>query len=112
MKIPNLTQPMTLEEALRVSDGAGGYTETWVGLGVVWAHIRAGSGREKADASATISSVPYRITVRAAPHGATNRPRADQRFRLGARLFNIVAVIEADSAGRHLVCHAVEEVSV
>ena len=53
----------------------------------------------------------YRIVVRAAPMGSDARPRPDQRFREGARVFAIRAVAEEDAAGRYLVCFADEEVA-
>jgi head-tail adaptor len=53
--------------------------------------------------------VTCRITVRGAPVGAEQRPRPDQRFRDGSRLFRILAVTERDAAGRYLLCFAREE---
>ena len=55
------------------------------------------------------SAMGYRITVRAAPVGAPSRPRPDQRFREGARVFRILAVAERDAVGRYLTCFAEEE---
>jgi len=54
--------------------------------------------------------MPYRITVRAAPLNSPRRPRPEQRFRDGARLFRILAVGELDARGQYLVCFAQEEV--
>jgi head-tail adaptor len=42
--------------------------------------------------------------------GSDRRPRPDQRFREGARLFRILAVAEADAQGLYLTCFAREEV--
>ncbi len=50
------------------------------------------------------------ITLRAAPVGSTARPRPEQRLRLGARIFTILAVAERDATGRYLVCFSREEV--
>ncbi|WP_456388451.1 head-tail adaptor protein [Profundibacter sp.] len=110
MSAPNLNRKLVLEDAEQVPDGSGGYAENWVALGVVWAEITAGSGREKAGEFITVSSVPYRITVRAAPVGAPSRPKADQRFRDGSRLFRINAVTELSGRAHYLVCYANEEV--
>ncbi|MEM6276507.1 MAG: head-tail adaptor protein [Pseudomonadota bacterium] len=110
MRMPSLNRPLLLEERARASDGAGGFTETWMPLGTLWAELKAGSGREKAEGLATLSLANYRITVRSAPHGAPSRPKADQRFRDGARIFRILAVLEAGKDGRFLQCNAVEEV--
>jgi head-tail adaptor len=72
--------------------------------------VVAGSGRDVAGEEVTVSSVPYRITVRGAPVGAPSRPKADQRLRDGTRLFRIIAVTERDSSGQFLTCFAREEV--
>jgi head-tail adaptor len=106
-----LTRPLVLEAATRVPDGAGGFSESWAPLGVLWAELRAGSGRDRDEGPFTIASVPYRIIVRGAPEGAPSRPKPEQRLVDGARIFRILAVAEHDPAGRYLVCHAREEVS-
>ena len=93
MGVIQLTRRLTLEEAQSTPDGSGG------------------SGRERAAEFATVSSVPYRITVRAAPFGAPSRPKPDQRFREGTRLFRILAVADNDDQGRYLTCFAQEEVA-
>ncbi len=106
----HLNRKLVLEEAARVADGAGGQVESWVALGTLWAAIKAGYGREYGQKFVTVSKVSYRITVRAAPDGAPERPKPDQRFRDGNRVFRIVAVSEMDGRGHYLVCHAREEV--
>ena len=110
MRAPRLNRKLVLEEAQRAADGAGGFAVIWVTLGAVWASVDPGSGRERAGEFATLSSVPYRITVRGAPQGAPSRPKPDQRFRDGARIFRITAVTEADELGQYLTCFAQEEV--
>lgn len=109
MRPPRLTRRLVLEEARRLADGAGGFTLHWDAKGAVWAEVRAGAGRERAGDLVTLSTVPYRIIVRAAPQGAPSRPRPEQRFREGQRLFRILAVSEAEAEG-YLVCFAHEEV--
>ena len=104
-----LNRPLILEERVRVPDGAGGYSETWSALGTLWAELRASSGREAEGEFVTLSRATYKITVRAAQVGYPSRPKPDQRFRDGARIFVIHAVVEAGTDGRFLVCHAQEE---
>ncbi len=111
MRSPVLNRSLVLEGPVQIADGAGGYSRDWQPLGVIWAELKAGSGRETAAFAATVSRVPYRITVRAAPYGAPSRPQAGQRFRDGARVFNILAVAEKDAHARFLTCHAEEEVA-
>lgn len=109
MKVPHLTRALVLETSQRVPDGAGGFSENWVALGTLWAEMVAGAGRDPAGEEVILSSVGYRITVRAAPVGADMRPKPGQRFREGSREFPILAVADRDAAGRFLTCHCREE---
>ena len=109
MSVPRLNQPLVLEEPVRVSDGAGGFTEGWIALGTLWAEISARSGREVGASGAPVSRVGYKIVVRAAPFGTPERPKPEQRFRNGSRIFAIQAVAERDPEGRYLTCFADEE---
>ncbi|MEL6608700.1 MAG: head-tail adaptor protein [Pseudomonadota bacterium] len=109
MKRPMLNRALTLEAKERAPDGAGGFVETWTPLGTLWCEVKAGTGREAGRDFATLSRVPYQIALRAMPYGAPSRPKPDQRFRDGARLFTILAVTDRDPEGRYLVCNAVEE---
>lgn len=111
MSAPVLNRRLVLEDVVRVADGAGGFTESWLPLGELWASLKAGSGRERLGGTLTVSAVPYRVIVRAAPFGAASRPRPDQRFRDGDRVFRILAVADDDSGQRYLTCHCTEEVS-
>ncbi len=108
-RAPNLSRALLLETPVSVPDGAGGFSVTWQDLGTLWAEIRAGSGRERFAALGPAGEVSLRILVRAAPVGSDQRPRPDQRFREGARIFRILAVTEADVQGRYLICTAREE---
>ncbi|WP_424940213.1 head-tail adaptor protein [Aliiroseovarius sp. S253] len=111
MTRPNLNRKLSLEEPVRVADGAGGFTQSWQTLGELWAEVKHGSGRERAAGFATVSSIAFRITVRAAPDGAPSRPKPDQRFRDGSRIFRILAVTEAYAGAQYLTCFSQEEVS-
>lgn len=106
-----LNRPLVLEERVEVSDGAGGLTTSWAALGTLWAAVDARSGRAGRQGDAVVARASFRITVRAAAVGAPSRPRPDQRFRDGARVFRILAVAEADAGARFLICFAQEEVA-
>lgn len=110
MKKPDLNRSLVLETPVSVPDGAGGFSETWEELGRHWAEVRPGTGREKAADFVTLSTVPYRITVRAAAPGGQSRPGAEQRFRDGDRIYRILAVTERDPSARYLLCFCREEV--
>lgn len=109
MKAPELNRKLLLEAPVRTADGAGGYTTTWTPLGTLWAEISGRTGREARGVTTPLSRAAYRITVRAAPHGAPSRPSPEQRFRDGTRIFQINAVTERGADARYLVCHAEEE---
>lgn len=110
MKPPRLNRKLILEAPQRVPDGAGGFAESWSALGEVWARVEARTGRETSGEATPLAQVSYRITLRAAPVGSSARPRPEQRFREGSRVFRINAVAEAGESGRYLTCFADEEV--
>ncbi len=105
----NLNRLLVLEQSVRLSDGAGGFTQSWAPVGSLWAEIVPGAGGNSGGEEVTLSSVRYRITVRGAPEGSPRRPVPEQRFREGARVFLILAVTEHDPQGHHLTCFAREE---
>ena len=105
-----LNRPLVLEAVVRVADGSGGFSEAWATLGTLWAEVVPGTGRDVAGEETFLATVPYRITVRGARQGAPSRPKPDQRFRDGGRVFVILAVTERDPEGHYLVCFAREEV--
>lgn len=111
MSAPQLNRHLVLETPERAADGSGGFTESWTALGSMWAEVSARTGRERAEAGVLVSSVAYRIIVRGALYGAAARPKPEQRFREGDRVFVIQAVAERDPEGRYLTCFATEEVA-
>ena len=109
MNAPRLNRKLVLEAPERLSDGGGGYVNGWQPLGVLWAEVTPRTGGETAQSGAPISRMSYRITVRGAPMGSSQRPAAQQRFREDERIFTIEAVTERDPEGRYLTCFAQEE---
>lgn len=110
--VVHLNRKIILQGAQRTPDGAGGYAETWGQLGTLWAEIRAGAGSERSEDLLTVSRVPMKVIVRGAPIGSPRRPKPDQRFVEGGRIFSILSVSEMDARGRYLVCQACEEVAI
>ena len=106
-----LSRRLLLERPLAAPDGAGGFAQTWVTLGAVWAEVVARGGRETDGGVISLAAAKYRITLRGAPVGAGQRPTPECRFREGDRVFAIDAVTEKDGQGRYLICHATEEVA-
>ena len=93
---------LTLETPIASSDAGGGQTISWVALGAHHADISPASGVEPFTGSAQAQRVTHRILVRA--HPAAARPRPDQRFRRGDRIYDVKAVFDSDGYGRRLTC--------
>ena len=110
MKAVHLSRALMLEDPVEVADGAGGLELNWSSLGRLWAEVVPATGREAAGEEVNLATVGYRITVRGAVVGAASRPKPEQRFRDGSRVFTILAVTERDAAGQYLTCFAREEV--
>lgn len=110
MSVPRLNRELVLETAERVPDGAGGYRLEWTGIGRLWAAMTPGTGVERAGEFVRLASMPWQIVVRGAPETSPRRPRPEQRFRDGERIFRILAVAEADAGGHYLTCFVREEV--
>lgn len=109
MSAVQLNQPLALEKPEYLPDTAGGFQEAWTVIGQLWGTVKSSSGREVLQDGASVSTVTHSVIVRAAPLGAPQRPTARQRFRLGTRIFRILAVLEKDTSGRFLTCRVVEE---
>lgn len=105
---PVLSRKLVLEARQDLADGMGGFSVLWVELGSLWAQVEARAGRETQAGGRDVSGVTYRVVVRAVAVGSDQRPKPDQRFREGERVFNIQAVAEADLDGRFLCCWAEE----
>ena len=85
-----------------------GSSSTWVPVGTIWADVRPGAGREDFTGAAARPRVALPDPGARGAGGAPSRPRADQRLREGARVFDILTVTEHDPAGRYLEIRAEE----
>ena len=106
----SLSRKLVLEERQILPDGSGGFAVAWVALGTLWAEVAARAGHEQFLAGQARPRVRFRILVRGAPAGTPSRPRPEQRFRDGSRVFDILTVAEHDAAGRYLEIAAEEGV--
>lgn len=99
-----LSRRFILEEPADAPDGGGGWTRVWSELGVLWGELTPVSASELIAGSRESSRITHRIAVRAKTESAPSRPRPNQRFRLGERVFNIRAVYESQGGFRYLTC--------
>jgi head-tail adaptor len=97
-----LKHRMVLEAPVETPDGAGGVSRSYAPAATVWAALAGVGDRADTTAASLGGVVTHRIVMRAGPEVT-----ARHRFRLGARIFRIVAV-RTDADGRLLTIHAEE----
>lgn len=110
MTMPKLNRQLTLEAPQDIADGSGGFDRLWLPIGQHWAEVTPRTGRESTRGVAPTGHVSVHIKVRGAAIGHQARPRPEQRFRDGTRIYHIQSVTEADANGHYLLCTAEEEV--
>lgn len=105
-----LNRKLVLEARSRTDDGSGGFAGSWVALGTHWGAVEPVSARLERGEELARSRASYRVTLRAVPPQSSARPKAGQRFRDGARVFEIRAVRDSSDL-RFLECAVDEEVA-
>lgn len=93
-----LTARLVLERPEAVEDAQGGAETGFVELGRVWALIEPRGFAEDEKGPGLVATVTHHVTVRARADLA-----AGQRFRKGARVFDILALRDPDETGRFQV---------
>jgi SPP1 family predicted phage head-tail adaptor len=98
MNIGTLRERLTLEQPVRTPDGGGGASVAWEPVTELWAHVRPISGEERLIHDQRAGRLTHTVWVR-------HRPGVlpAMRFRQGARIYEIVAVLEAGRRA-HLKC--------
>jgi len=104
MIIRSLRERFTLEEPVRTADGGGGASVTWEPVAELWAHLRPITGDERLRHDQLSGRLTHRVWIRYRPGIAPA-----MRFRQGARIYEIVAVVEASRRAR-LECLCEERV--
>jgi SPP1 family predicted phage head-tail adaptor len=59
-----LSERLVFEEAIRVADGLGGYTESWETYGERWAYVEMLGGSRGEEADASVSTISVRAIIR------------------------------------------------
>lgn len=109
MTATDLRTPFVLEAPEDADDGAGGVRRTWSALGTIWGQLKPGGVRETISGEAGVGRTTHRVLFRGVSPAAPSRPTARHRLRLGARVFRVIAVHEADPAGKYLEARVIEE---
>ena len=102
--IRTLNRKFTLEALAATPDGAGGQAEVWAPLGEHFVSLTASAGRERNPGGRPSARVTHTCWLRYYDYDDPARPRPDQRFREGTRIYAIRAIAEADDLRRYLVC--------
>lgn len=89
MQIGAMNERFALEKPVRAPDGAGGATVTWDTVADVWAHVRPISGDERLAQDQLSGRLTHEVWIR---HRSGVVPA--MRFTQGARIYEIVAVLE------------------
>jgi SPP1 family predicted phage head-tail adaptor len=99
----DLRHRLTLEQLSRVADEGGGFTESWVTVATLSADLRPISGDERFEADRLAGSITHEVVLR---YRAGVVPA--MRFRNGARIFEILSVIDVEERRRWLICRCEE----
>ncbi|MGH6826423.1 phage head closure protein [Methyloceanibacter sp.] len=99
LRSSDLRHRLTLEELSRVADEGGGFSETWVTVATLSADLQPISGSETVEADRLAGTVTHEVVLR---YRAGVVPA--MRFRKGARIFLIIAVIDVEERRRWLKC--------
>ena len=95
---------LVLEKPGETPDGAGGATRAWSAAGILAAEVIPVRPEERGSGEGLADLTLHKIIIR---HRDDVAP--GDRFRIGARIFLILAVTDPDEDGRYLVCLAEEE---
>ncbi len=104
IRIGDLRHRLLLEEPLRAPDGAGGAIESHALVAELWGHVRPVSGAERLTADRIAGRITHEIWLR---HRVGVAPA--MRLRLGARVFDIRAVLDIEERRRWLKCLVEEQ---
>jgi SPP1 family predicted phage head-tail adaptor len=89
-----LNRRLVLEAPAIMPDGAGGVIRTYQTLATLWAALAPISVREDVLADGLGDTATHRVGIRSGPEVTTRH-----RFRLGARVFDVIAIRDRDDKG-------------
>lgn len=94
---------VTVQNASRVSDGQGGFTESWPDGSTVWAAVEPLKGYEKFQAMQMQSPQTHKVTMR-----YTAEVTAASRLTLQGRVLWVKEVLDVEERNRFLIIKAEE----
>ncbi len=100
----SLKHRVKLQSLARVSDGQGGYTESWTDVSDVWVSITPMKGYEKFQELQMQTPVPHKIVMSYRSDMTTAH-----RLLYGSRVFALKEVLNRDEDSRFLDIKALEQ---
>ena len=97
MKTGDLNKRITWQYKTKVSDGLGGFMDTWVDACTTWAAIWPVSVKEIIAANATSMVISHRIRIR-----YRSTFKSSWRGKFGNRFFSIVGITNPNEANEYL----------
>lgn len=95
----DLRHRLTLEQLSRAEDEGGGFIEDWITVATLSANLRPIGGDERYEAERLAGRITHEVSLR---YRVGVVPA--MRFRKGARIFNIISVIDVDERRRWINC--------
>jgi len=103
MAIGELNKYIDIQAPTKISDGAGGYVNSYIAICSVWAAINPLSAKRKEDAKQSGISATHEIKIRyRVPFKST------WRVKFGNRYFSIAGIINPKEKNEYLSLNALE----
>jgi SPP1 family predicted phage head-tail adaptor len=106
MNIGSMSKRVTIRSKTQISDGAGGWKDSWVEVATVWASVEPLSGNEFFKAQQLQYSISHKVTIR---YKAGITPKMDILYH--GREFDIQNVIDPKERHEQLVLLCQERLS-
>jgi SPP1 family predicted phage head-tail adaptor len=106
MRIGKLHHRLTLEAPVETADGGGGAVKNWQLVATLWGQIEPMSGAESSFGEQLEAGGTHRITLRYNPAVSPLN-----RLRFGARIFDILSVLNLDEKNQWFVCQCHEVIT-
>ena len=103
--VATFRKQVTIQNKVSVSDGQGGFTETWPDGSTVWASIEPLKSYERFQAMQMAVPETHRITMR-----YTDEVTEASRIRYGDRIFWVKETNDPEERQRFLIIKALERV--
>lgn len=101
----SLSKRVSIQQADRASDGAGGSMVPWSDVATVWASIEPVNGHESYIAQALHGKISHKMRMRYRTGIAPS-----MRALYGSRTFNILAALNDNEKGRYLLLFCEESI--